>query len=424
MTQLSQHTGASRTKSKRSAKRDAILDIGADTINLEGAGGIRIGKIAETLGLSRNALYYYFRDRSELIHQCFLQSCDTIEDNLNFVSKHDGSPQEKLVLFIRRSLLPDHPHRATLADTAILDERQRDQILSRQRNHVACIDEILKDGQKLNDFRAFDTLIVAHAILGMLDWVVLWAAWVAKDRDDLQRKLNQYTDALIECVLNGFLGKNALSFTCRYEYEKITRTEVNLFDRADINRLRRQQLIEAASTVFNRKGIHGSSVDAIGEEVGASKGAVYHYFEDKTKLIEGCYEHAFSIYEWISKLAHDADVNHAEMLLIDFHLNCQAQASLASPLILQPGLMRLPPQYLVRSKSLAKQMSLTFIEGQKTGHISAGSPYKVEVTPGAFFWIQKWKDAELDITAMRLADELTNFIGAGILADDVAELSA
>jgi AcrR family transcriptional regulator len=46
----------------------------------------------------------------------------------------------------------------------------------------------------------------------------------------------------------------------------------------------RAQLLAAAARVFARRGFHATSLDAIGEEAGFSRGAVYYNFADKEEL--------------------------------------------------------------------------------------------------------------------------------------------
>jgi AcrR family transcriptional regulator len=46
----------------------------------------------------------------------------------------------------------------------------------------------------------------------------------------------------------------------------------------------RDQLIAAAARVFSRRGFHGTSLEAIAEEAGYSRGAVYYNFADKEEL--------------------------------------------------------------------------------------------------------------------------------------------
>ena len=46
----------------------------------------------------------------------------------------------------------------------------------------------------------------------------------------------------------------------------------------------REEVLAAASRVFAKRGFHGSSLEAIAEEAGFSRGAVYYNFADKEEL--------------------------------------------------------------------------------------------------------------------------------------------
>ena len=102
--------GASQVR--RSAKRDKVLDVGGRLLNNQGAAGISLAEIAEQLGMSRNALYYYVKDRADLVRQCYDRASDTVEADLYTVSSSGRSAPDQIKEFIRLSLSPD---RAQLA---------------------------------------------------------------------------------------------------------------------------------------------------------------------------------------------------------------------------------------------------------------------------------------------------------------------
>lgn len=52
----------------------------------------------------------------------------------------------------------------------------------------------------------------------------------------------------------------------------------------------RAELIEAAATVFARRGFHGASLDQIAQEAGYSTGALYWHFKGKDDLFLAVYE--------------------------------------------------------------------------------------------------------------------------------------
>ena len=46
----------------------------------------------------------------------------------------------------------------------------------------------------------------------------------------------------------------------------------------------REQILAAAAAVFAKRGFHATSLEAIAEEAGFSRGAVYYNFADKEEL--------------------------------------------------------------------------------------------------------------------------------------------
>lgn len=54
--------------------------------------------------------------------------------------------------------------------------------------------------------------------------------------------------------------------------------------------LTRQRLLDAAETVFARRGFHGASVEEIAREAGATTGALYSNFAGKEDLFLALFE--------------------------------------------------------------------------------------------------------------------------------------
>lgn len=50
---------------------------------------------------------------------------------------------------------------------------------------------------------------------------------------------------------------------------------------------RRQQILDAATTVFAKKGFHGATIRQIAQEAGIADGTIYIYFKTKTDLLIG-----------------------------------------------------------------------------------------------------------------------------------------
>jgi AcrR family transcriptional regulator len=64
--------------------------------------------------------------------------------------------------------------------------------------------------------------------------------------------------------------------------------------RPDVSEQRKSQILEAASRLFARLGIHKTSMDSLAAEAGVSKGILYWYFTSKDAIITALLEQIFS----------------------------------------------------------------------------------------------------------------------------------
>ena len=62
----------------------------------------------------------------------------------------------------------------------------------------------------------------------------------------------------------------------------------------DISEERREQILEAATSVFSERGMHQARMDDIATESGVSKGLLYWYFKSKDEIIVAIAERMFS----------------------------------------------------------------------------------------------------------------------------------
>ncbi len=65
--------------------------------------------------------------------------------------------------------------------------------------------------------------------------------------------------------------------------------------RPDVSQKRTAQIIDAATVVFARSGVHQASMDDIAREVGLSKGSLYVYFESKDDIIAAIQERLLNV---------------------------------------------------------------------------------------------------------------------------------
>jgi AcrR family transcriptional regulator len=70
--------------------------------------------------------------------------------------------------------------------------------------------------------------------------------------------------------------------------------EAKMSPRPDVSEARKNQILDAASTVFARLGFHEARMDDIVAEAKLSKGALYWYFKSKDAIISGLLDRLFN----------------------------------------------------------------------------------------------------------------------------------
>jgi len=406
-----------RPARKRAAKRDRLLDEAARRINAQGAGAIVLNDIAETIGLSRNTLYYYVADRADLVFRCYLRACEATADNLALAHEEGHTPSDRLRRFVEAELDFDRPMQAILTDVDYLPEPQRGLIREHQARNVAALRALIEDGVASGAFRTCETEIAAQSLVGLVSWTRLSSGWLGYRDDRAARR--RLATAISELFLHGFSTDETLETHFRIDVEALVARPFNAFDRRQTNEVKISQLIAAASKLFNRRGIDGVSLDDISASVGATKGAVYHYFDDKADLVVRCYRRAFELYDLIMETSVARGRTGFEKALLTLHLNVQAQAGSLSPLMLQPGRMSLPAEEMDRitraSRRLRMNTTRNLRQGVADGSCRPGdSTFMGEVGAGIFLWLPKWLPETYPLSPMQIADEITDLIGHGI----------
>jgi AcrR family transcriptional regulator len=94
-------------------------------------------------------------------------------------------------------------------------------------------------------------------------------------------------------------------------------TEKNeLFDRSTLRERRRQAIIRAAATAFNREGFYNTSMDDLAAALNTSKPTLYQFFKNKQKLLYACHQHAMDHGEAGLAMAHRDGRSGREKLAI------------------------------------------------------------------------------------------------------------
>ena len=164
-------------ETKRRAKRMRILEGAVRSFAARGFYGTSMDDIAEELLLTRGSLYYYFRDKEEILTLCHAVALEGVLDVLTRV-KAAALPPEAAVrrLIVEHvRIMVDKFHGTALAlEFDALDPRRRAEIVASRDRYERGVREILAEGVKRKVFRPLDPKLVTFAIFGAINWIARW----------------------------------------------------------------------------------------------------------------------------------------------------------------------------------------------------------------------------------------------------------
>src|SRR5688572_24862150 len=95
--------GKARLAAKTVERREEIVRGASAVLRQRRSGALRMEHVAERLGLVKGNIYYYFKDRQDLIYQCHQRCIEMSLEALREITATDASPEEQL-----RQLLTRH----------------------------------------------------------------------------------------------------------------------------------------------------------------------------------------------------------------------------------------------------------------------------------------------------------------------------
>ncbi|KRB44493.1 TetR/AcrR family transcriptional regulator [Phenylobacterium sp. Root700] len=408
-----------KAPTKRVLKREALLAHATSLFNLRGIAATSLADIAGAAGLTRAALYYYVDDRAELVFQCYLRACEQTAEDLALASQAADDGLGQVLAFVASATAPERPPTAVLSEINYLSGAHRELIETANRRNAERLTEMVERGTRDGSIRLCDARVAAQSILGMLAWAQLSPHWVRSPKGKGFRV--RTADALLDLLKNGIAKQVRNTPPCPIDAASFLPGRFNAFDKREAAEMKSAQLVMTASQIFNRDGIEATSLDDVSAALGATKGIVYHYMQDKTDLVVRCYERGFDLFEDFAKAARKHGANGLERAMIGVHLNSQAQAGELSPLMPQPGLDSLPSPHrealTKRANALRGQFAAFLRQGVADGSCRpCDVPVLAQVGAGAFGRLPKWITPEDANHPRRFGDEIVSLFTLGLKA--------
>jgi AcrR family transcriptional regulator len=168
---------AARAASSTGGTRVDILKAAAAAFRRLGYHGATVEEIAAALHMKKGNLYYYFRNKEEILFACHQYSLDRLLALLDEVEKSGLSPEDKLrrliVAFVH-TILDELHGTALFLDLEALSTAHLRTVIARRDRFDKGMREILNEGIRSGRFAYADAKLLSFAILGAVNWIPRW----------------------------------------------------------------------------------------------------------------------------------------------------------------------------------------------------------------------------------------------------------
>lgn len=183
-----------------SLQRDRVLKAAAHCFNRKGYSGTSLKDVANMLGLTDPALYYYVRNKEELVYLCYVRAADIGREAMERAVNEGQTGLEQVRLYLRyhmESMVGDQGPIAIMSEIPSLKPAHREEVLELSRKHSSDFEAMLERGIADGSIAPCNVRMTGNAIMGSINWIPKWyhgdattaASIVAEFPDILSRGL-------------------------------------------------------------------------------------------------------------------------------------------------------------------------------------------------------------------------------------------
>ena len=157
--------------------RVQILKSAAAAFGRLGYHGATVEQIAAALHMKKGNLYYYFRNKEDMLFACHQYSLDRLHELLEETERSGVAPEDKLrrlIVSFVHTILDELHGTALFLDLEALSPAHLKTVILRRDRFDRGIRRVLEEGMASRAFKRSDPKLLTFAILGAVNWIPRW----------------------------------------------------------------------------------------------------------------------------------------------------------------------------------------------------------------------------------------------------------
>jgi AcrR family transcriptional regulator len=159
-------------------ERADIFKVIAELFKEKGFYNTSIKDISEKVGLKGGSLYYHIKSKEDALFEICEDAINRLFSELEKTVQADDDPKTKLTKIVENHIKyfinNFYETSVFLIETKALGDKYQEMYTDKRDRFESHIRNVLREGMTKGVFRKGDVKLMAFAILGMLNWMVIW----------------------------------------------------------------------------------------------------------------------------------------------------------------------------------------------------------------------------------------------------------
>lgn len=158
-------------------QKDRMLRAAAQCFNQKGFSGTSLKDVADVLGLTDAALYYYVHNKEELVYLCYVRAAAVGREAMEMARKDGRDGLDIVIHYLRyhiELMVGERGPVAIMSEIPSLKPGHRKQVLELSRRHSMAFEAIIEAGIADGSIAPCDIRMTGNAIMGSINWIPKW----------------------------------------------------------------------------------------------------------------------------------------------------------------------------------------------------------------------------------------------------------
>ncbi|MEM7283007.1 MAG: TetR/AcrR family transcriptional regulator, partial [Pseudomonadota bacterium] len=197
--------------------------------------------------------------------------------------------------------------------------------------------------------------------------------------------------------------------------------KLKALDANEVGSLKTTELLQAATGLFNRQGVAGTSLDDVVESLNLTKGALYYYFDNKEDLLTSCFDRTLKLTGAYMSAIEKETSNPLERYELALRCFVHAHTGDVGPLAVFLGLDIVSEDFRKvlanRGRELERQYEKWIRQSIDQGLTRQVNPSVARFAlAGSLDWLPKWYQTGGEGSPKEIADSFASLLLDGLAA--------